>query len=113
MVFFSYINAVTRRPKILGLTAALFRRRCKINQVNDVILELAETMGCVQYRDDGEGQLPDSQTLCKFISSSITNLVIQFEKRYGNINLGEKAKILLNISKELLFLLNSFGRFIF
>ena len=33
-------------PRILGLTAALFRKRCKPSQVNKIITELAETMRC-------------------------------------------------------------------
>lgn len=36
-----------RRPKILGLTAALFRMRCKPYQVRGVIQKLSESMGCV------------------------------------------------------------------
>ncbi|KAK4025948.1 hypothetical protein OUZ56_014980 [Daphnia magna] len=38
---------VARRPKILGLTAALFRKRCKPREVHGIIKQLSETMGCV------------------------------------------------------------------
>ncbi|KAI9563248.1 hypothetical protein GHT06_010706 [Daphnia sinensis] len=38
---------VARRPKILGLTAALFRKRCKPREVLCIIKQLSETMGCV------------------------------------------------------------------
>ncbi|XP_059352941.1 endoribonuclease Dicer-like [Daphnia carinata] len=38
---------VARRPKILGLTAALFRKRCKPREVHGIIKQLSETMGCI------------------------------------------------------------------
>jgi endoribonuclease Dicer len=40
-------SLVARRPKILGLTAALFRKRCKPREVRGVIKQLSESMGCI------------------------------------------------------------------
>lgn len=44
---FHFLITVSRRPKILGLTAALFRMRCKPQKVPDVIQQLSESMGCI------------------------------------------------------------------
>ena len=41
------VDEVNQRPKILGLTAALFRKRCKPGKIREVIQTLSETMGCV------------------------------------------------------------------
>lgn len=41
------ICTVALRPKILGLTAALFRKRCKPSDVLGVIQQLSDAMGCV------------------------------------------------------------------
>lgn len=56
---------VARRPKILGLTAALFRKRCKPREVHGIIKQLSETMGCVV-------RIPsDIQTVYRYLESSL------------------------------------------
>lgn len=42
----SFCSSVAERPKILGLTATLFRKRCQPQQVHSVIQELSESMNC-------------------------------------------------------------------
>ncbi|XP_057378262.1 endoribonuclease Dicer-like [Daphnia carinata] len=95
----------SRRPKILGLTAALFRMRCKPQKVPDVIRQLSESMGCIvkipssvetvyrsstkpceivfQYDDEQSKQNPDSLTLSAIILDMVFKLVKEFRNSYG------------------------------
>ncbi|XP_046636603.1 endoribonuclease Dicer-like [Daphnia pulicaria] len=89
---------VARRPKILGLTAALFRKRCKPREVRGVIKQLSESMGCIvripsdvqtvyrsstkpcevifQYDDVNIGQNPVSQELSKLIETLLASCTL-------------------------------------
>ncbi|KAI9553581.1 hypothetical protein GHT06_021502 [Daphnia sinensis] len=94
----------SHRPKILGLTAALFRMRCKPQKVPDVIQQLSESMGCIvkipssvetvyrsstkpceivlQYDDENSNQNPDSLTLSVIIHDMVFKLTEEFKNSY-------------------------------
>ncbi|KZS04781.1 Uncharacterized protein APZ42_032147 [Daphnia magna] len=97
----------SRRPKILGLTAALFRMRCKPHKVPEVIQKLSESMGCIvkipssvetvyrsstkpceivlQYDDENNKQNPYSLTLSVIILDMVFKLMEEFKNSYGEL----------------------------
>ena len=38
---------VSQRPRILGLTAAVFRKKCKPYQIDEIIQDLSQSMNAV------------------------------------------------------------------